>query len=305
MATMATGYSVASFDSIQELDVRQWDMLAPNDAMASHGWLSAVEGEPLEGVEVRYLVVRHGQAIVAAAPCYFCHHRHRLFDPDRLLFGRARRWATRLGISFLPAILVGPYLSYGPGLLVSESLPDATRDGVCRTLLTEIEKQARLHGMPIHFPGLHFGAKEISSLLVDRGYLWTRDHAVSYLDIEWRDFGEYLTSLDSFSRHMRNNVRKEMNRFQRSGVTIQVVENPNSHLSRIRQLLNEQYQRLSGTDFPFSTRFLSNLKGALGEECVIYGASCDGRLVGIALLLIVAHRRVAPIEPRRRIRAIR
>jgi len=277
--------SVEIASSLTELDPRGWDALAPNDALASYGWLRAVEEERCEGVETLYILVRRSEDLVAAAPCYLCFRRHRLFDPDVLMFGRFRRWPGLLRLSFLPAMLVGPHRSYGQNLLLSGRLEGPERERVCRRLMTEIESLARSRGLPLHFPGVTLNELEIPLLLSERGYHRTRDFPVCCLDIEWDTFDDYLTHLSSFSHHMRRNVKKEINRCRNADILIEEIEEPASHAARLLELADAQYWRLNGTRFPYSARFLTRLKELLGREAVFYGAFRDGSLLGFVVLL--------------------
>lgn len=283
--------SVTTVASITEVPAKDWDPLAPRDPMASHGWLRLIEEEAISGVETRYVLVHKEEDLIAAAPCYICHEASQLLDPDVLMYGRFRSLPAAFRLSFVPSMFVGPFGSNGPirsnssNLLVSDDLDIAERHTALSRLLTATVAVARSNDLPLHFPRIRQDDDETRRLLRERNCYKTRDFPLCYLDVEWDDFEGYLRHLGSVSRRMQRNVRHEKNRFRKSGVVIEVIENPAAHAARLWELANDHSRRLNGVPLPYSARFLTRLKKQLGDDAVFYGAFQDRQLIGFVILL--------------------
>ena len=278
-------FSVETVTSIADVPADAWDALSSASPMTSHGWLRLLEEESGEGVEASYVLIRRDSELVAGVPCYCCRQLSPLMDLNQLMFGRFRKLPEMLRFSFIPAMVVGPYRSYGPRLLLSEALDSKGRKQAAYLLLTSAEKMARARNLPLQIPKISAQDHEVLNLVEQRGYHRTRDFPVSYLDIEWDDFAGYLGHIKSFSPKMRRNIKEELNRFSRSGIQIIELHDPAAHDSRLRELLQDHHARHNQTRYPYSDRFLFRLKELLRHEVVFYGAVLDEHLIGMVLML--------------------
>ena len=281
----AAAFTVETVPSLAEVPAADWDALVPRDPLASHGWLRLIEEELGDGVEIRYALVRQGKELVAGVPCYLCYRGSRLMDPNQLMLGRFRRLPELLHISFLPTMLVGPFRSYGPKLLFSDTLDKRARELVGKVLLGTVEDLARSRSLPIQIPKISSHSRGTQDLLSEKRFHLTRDFPVCHLDIEWDDFDGYLSYIRAFSPKMRRNIKEEMNRFRRSGIQILELHDPAAHNADLQKLVRGHYERLNEVAFPFSDRFFLRLKELLGDEVVFYGAFLEDRLIGFVLML--------------------
>lgn len=278
-------FSVETVTSLADVPADAWDALSSASPMTSHGWLRLLEEESGEGVEASYVLIRRNSELVAGVPCYCCRQLSPLMDLNQLMFGRFRKLPEMLRFSFIPAMVVGPYRSYGPRLLLSEALDNEGRKQAAYLLLTSAEKMARARNLPLQIPKISAQDHEVLNLVEQRGYHRTRDFPVSYLDIEWDDFDGYLSYIRAFSPKMRRNIKEEMNRFRRSGIQILELHDPAAHNADLQKLVRGHYERLNEVAFPFSDRFFLRLKQLLGDEVVFYGAFLEDRLIGFVLML--------------------
>jgi len=272
-------------DSLAGIDPRAWDALAHDNVLTTHGWLRAIHTEALGNIEPRYAIVREGDRLVGATAFYLCRPGARHFAPDHLMLGRARSLLNRAGVSFLPAMLLGPVRSLGRPLLVDESLEPGRREQVRGILLDKVEAEARAEKLALHVPNMPSHEEETQSLLRRRGYHRTWQFPISYMDIEWSSFDDYLDHLRSFSRNMLRNVRKEMRRCTKAGIVVRTIDDPAPHAARIHELADTHFRRLNGIVLPYSPRFFASLHENLGDDLVFYGAFRGNDLVGFSLLL--------------------
>ena len=283
--TPEDSFSLETVTSLADVSAENWDSLSPSNPMASHGWLRLLEEEIGDCMETRYVLIRRGSELAAGVPCYYCHKPSPLMDLNQLMFGRFRSLPELMHLSFVPTMLVGPFRSYGPKLLLSAALDSEDRRQAACLLLTTAEDMARARKLPLQIPRISAQDHQVLNLVKHRGYHRTRDFPVSYLDIEWKDFSGYLEYIKSFSAKMRRNIKEEINRFERSGTRIVEISDPAAHDSRLRELLHMHHTRLNPTRFPYSDRFLLRLKELLHDEVVFYGAFLEERLIGMVLML--------------------
>ena len=279
-------WTIEVIPSLDGVETGQWDALTPQDPMASHGWLRVFEDEVDDRVETSYLLVRRDQQLVAGLPCYLCHRKTGLMDPDQLMFGRFRQLPESLRLSFVPTMLVGPLRSYGPKILLSRALNPADSELAAKRLLEAADDLARSAGLSVQVPKISARHAETLQVLAMQKYHLTHDFPIAFLDIEWSDFDGYLNQIKSFSPKMRRNIKEEMNRFRRSGVQIRELRNPADHQAALLQIAHDHYWRLNESALPYSGDYLVNLKRRLGSEVVIYGALLDERLIGFVLMLV-------------------
>ena len=277
--------TIQTLSSLDEVDQGAWDALSPQDPLASHGWLRVIEDELSEEVEVLYLLGWENRELVAGLPCYCCYRRTRLMDPDQLMYGRFRRLPELMRLSFVPTMVVGPYRSYGPKILLSPTLDAVAQRRVRDELLQTAEGVARARGLSVQMPKISAQDSETLGLVDARRYHRTRDFPIAYLDVEWDDFDGYLAHIRTFSPKMRRNIKEEMNRFRRAGVRVEELHEPGAHRDALLRITQDHYQRLNRVTFPFSDSFLVRLKERLGHEVAIYGAFLKARLIGFVLKL--------------------
>ena len=278
---------VEVLSSLETIDPREWDALAGDSVLASYGWVRAIHEEALGNIEPRYLIAREGGRLAGAAACYVCRRGARHFAPDHLMFGRSRHALARLGLSFLPAMILGPVRSYGKPLLLDESLDPATRERLRRALMEAVAALARDERLSLHLPNVHDEcSEETLRLLEERGFHRTLQFPVLHLDLEWDSFDGYLDYLGSFSRNMPRNVLKEMRRLDKAGIVLRTIDDPSVHGPRLHELADGHYRRLNNNlSWPYSPRFLTRLKEGMGDDVVFYGAFRDAELVGFSMML--------------------
>ena len=120
--------------------------------------------------------------------------------------------------------------SYGRHFLLDRRLKGGHARNVMGAMLERVEAVARASALPIAFPNMTPDEKLLMELLAGKGYLLVRDLPISVLDIRWGDFDEYLSFLGCRSKKIRRNIKTEINRTRRMGVSIRPIENPGASL---------------------------------------------------------------------------
>ncbi|MBW2173009.1 MAG: hypothetical protein JRF69_13785 [Deltaproteobacteria bacterium] len=127
-------YAASIVDSISELNKKEWDALSFDNVFASYGWLKTAEATYRGDINPKYIVVEEADELKAAAVCYVFGKSRLVEDLDELLFGRVKPFASRLGLSIMPAFVCWPLFSYGEHLLVGKDLHPRQKTTIMRYL---------------------------------------------------------------------------------------------------------------------------------------------------------------------------
>jgi cytochrome c oxidase subunit III len=136
-------------ESIADVDLVQWSLLAEGQVLASHGWLRTLEETHHERPAYRYFLVRNAGELLAAVPCQL----HPVGSPgpalDNFLFGRAARVVRTIGFGAVPALLCGIRFGIGEPILFRKGVEPGERKQALDLLLTAVAEEARTHLDPL------------------------------------------------------------------------------------------------------------------------------------------------------------
>ena len=272
-------------DSIGEVPRAEWDALAEDNVLASHGWLSTLERTRLGGWFPRYVTVRDGSRLVGAAVFTPARATDEVETLDHVLFGRLRRVAAALGLSFLPALVCGLTRGAGAHPLLCPALRPGARSRVLDLIVEAVEcAAARLQLRPC-FGEVRANDVELASGLAARGYVAAVDTPLNVLDIETASFDDYLRQLDRITRGARKDVRRQLNQNRARGTTIVTLDDPESAADRLHELMNLNERAHNARQFGFSRDFFTVVKRNLGDDAIVYAAMKGDRITAVSLLL--------------------
>ena len=276
-------YAINVVDSITQFAKEEWDALTNANPFSSFGWLKTIENTYLGDIDPKYVVVKAGNRLVAGAVCYVYRKTNFAEDLDDLLLGRAKLWAYKLGISFMPAFICWPLFGYGEHLLVRRELDSKQKRITIRRLFDRIEHEASKQKLPVAFVNVMDHESELVGILRSRGFNKCEHIPLTFMDIKWSSFDGYLKSLGGISKKDKKNVRNEINRNRREGTVIKELEAPDKYEERLSELLNAHSYRLNGRSFGFSKDFFRELKWNLGDDVTFYVSKKAGVLTGVSV----------------------
>lgn len=276
-----THLEVASTPSLDRIPAEEWDLLAGNDPLWRHGWLSALEGTATEPRS--YFVLRAGGQLVAAAVCTRSTAAHGGWD--RRIFGRGAFLARLVGAGVSPMLTAGSRFGITSPIRTrpSADTEEARRWGMALldALIATAERERRTLGLE----GVTAGSW-LEPLLAAQGFQRVSDAPSTTLEVTWPDFPGYLEFVGRQYKSMPGTIRHERNRARRAGVTIQRLTHPGAHATALHQLLEAHSQRLNGVSTRFTPETLIHLADRLGERLVLNVAWRGGQPIGVVVGLL-------------------
>ena len=277
--------SVTLHDSIRDVSRSEWDALADDDVLASHGWLATMERTRCGGAAPLYVVARAAGRIVCGAAVARMHATDAIETVDHVLLGRLRPLAARIGISFLPALVAAPMRGFGCLPLASPALDAGARDRVLDIVLDAIEDEAARQRVALCFGDLRPCRADLVARLAARGFSDALDDPVSVLDVRWDSFDAYLRHLDRVTRGARKDVRRQQNQNLKRGTTITAEDDTGRDADRLWQVMMLNERAHNRRPFGFVRDFFPVLASELSGDAVVYAARKHGRITATSLLL--------------------
>lgn len=279
-------HTVEIVNSIKGLKREEWDALIGDNILASYGWLKTVEETFIGDISPKYILVQDSGRLIGASVCYvFNKTVHPDMNLDNFMFGKLMKYTSKLGISFLPALICCPMKSYGRHFLVAKEINEEKKGIIMGKLLDTIENEASVHNLSVSFNNVLDEEAELIQLLGKRGYHKMVGLPLNYLDIEWSSFEGYMKRVGSISKNMKQNVRKEINKYMREVSIIKKLENLDGYEDRLYELININHYKHNRSRCPFKREFFRRLKENLGEDAVIYVSIKKNKVTGVSVFL--------------------
>lgn len=279
------GPSITLHESLRDVARGEWDALADDDVLASHGWLVTMERTRCGGAPPLYVVARAAGRIVGGAAVARMRATDVIETVDHVLLGRLRPLAGRIGLSFLPALVAAPLRGFGCLPLAARELDEGARGRVLDAILDAIDAEATRQRVAIFFGDLRPCHADLAVRLAARGFGDALDDPVSVLDLRWDSFDAYLRHLDGVSRGARKDVRRQQNQNRKRGTTITVEDDAGRDADRLWQLMTLNERAHNRRPFGFVRDFFTSLASELPGDAVVYAARKQGRITATSLLL--------------------
>jgi predicted N-acyltransferase len=277
-------YTIEILQTIDSIKRSQWDAMATNP-FSTYGWLKTIEDTYIGPIRPGYFLIKNRRKIVGAATTYIVEKDGRVSDIDDQLLGRVGHYASRLGFSFLPVLICGTIASFGQHLMTDPALNAQEKNHVIDRLLGAIVEYARNHGLPTCFTYLADHDRGLMRLLKKKGFSHTRVNPMSYLDIEWSSFDEYMDCMKRISKKKQKKMVYEINRNKKAGVRIEIEKEPEQYQERLFELINNNHIKHNRTPFYLKKEFIQKLQKHAGEHCRFYVSWKKGFITGTLLVI--------------------
>lgn len=272
-------------DRLTEQQSEAWNALTANNVLASFGWLQTINESLTFDLSPHYLCAVEDNRMIGATAIYQQRHSYMAGSLDHIWLGKARRTASVLGISFLPALVCSPLQAYGCHVMTETGIGAGKRKSLTESMVREILKTADRLKLPCAFINVLDNEFELIETLSKQGFARCDELPVNYIDIIWRSFPEYLNALKKAGKRARKNAKFEINRNAREGVAIHKCSHVKGYEQEAYDLLKKNFAVHNKLCFPFDASLLCSLQTYLSKQVDFYLAFKHDRLIGIAILL--------------------
>lgn len=272
---------LVSLPSLDRIPAEEWDVLAGDDPLWRHGWLSALEGTTTEPPS--YFLLREGGQLAAAAVCTRTKAAHRGWD--RRIFGRGMALVRLLGAGVSPLLTVGSTKGITSPIRTRPSAEAGDARRWATALLDALVATAEREGRSLSLAGVAEGSW-LEPFMAARGFQRVRDLPSTMLEVTWPDFAGYLEAVGRRHKSMPGAIRNERSRASRAGVTVERLTHPGAHAEALHQLLEIHSRRLNGASTRFTAETLTRLADRLGERLVLNVAWRSGHPIGVVVGLL-------------------
>ncbi len=251
-----------------------------SDPLLSYGWINSVEDLFCDRVHPRHIVIYNNDKIDLIVPCYIQYDDLYKTTED-CFFGRYKPLARKLGISLTPSLISYSPFSFHSGLLTAQDEIDAALFDLIEKSMDDLCNEER-----IYLSGFPYLSNKYSFLmdhLQQMGYTKAFISAKAYLDIQWRSFDEYLLYLKASSINMFKNAKKEINRFKKSDVEVEVIDDFSSFSHKMLRIYNDLYCRYNKQNSCLTPQFFEVLAKEKLTRAII--AHLNSRLIGFSLII--------------------
>ena len=224
-------------------------------------------------------LLKFRQKLVGGAICYIVGRHERIFYIDSELLGRLKQYASKWGVSFLPALICG---SLENNVLIDKKLDLRQQHLIMDLILRAITNEAMKHRLPICFRYLRDGDQDLMRLLKKKGFHHTPVIPYMYMDIKWDSFDTYVKSL---TRNIKKSFSRERNRNKKEGVRIEIEKDPGKYEDRLFELINNHYLRYNGFPFFFKKEFIHKAQENIGQNCKFYISWKNEVITGVSFSL--------------------
>jgi predicted N-acyltransferase len=276
------------YNTVDDIGKESIDSIA-DDGFFTYGWFKTLEVSNPFNLKPFYLAVYDGSRIVAVAPCI----KVNLSQNSLLKNNFLAKQAMNLNKNFklyndIILICYSPMSLHGKVLADPNYSRGAILDSVCWKISHICKKERLLFSSFLY-------VSQFEQLLIENlenyGYHRFPCKPTMSLDIQWTSFNDYIESL---KHKVTRNAKREIRKFEESGITIEEANNFGSIASILAALNSNLYLRHTNrADNPYDSSFFRNLSLYNRDNTKVFIAKKQGEIVGFSIALM--HKKVMDI----------
>ena len=283
--------NVVIHKSINEIDEKEWDSIVEkNRLICTHSYIKAIEQSNINDCRYFYPVFYDKGEIVAHTSIYFISTELDLFAKGFLkntIDIIRRGWK---GFFILRSIECGTPVSLGNTISFKEGVD---RVEIMNLLCAETERIAADIGAPVLlFRDFYDHETGFFDLLKKRGYSRINNLPNTKIEIKWKSFDDYLSSMRSQYRYK---VIDRMNAFRTGGFSMEVVRDFSLYADDLERLCKNVYDNAKEYKRErLPAEFFKSINTHLEQRSAVILIRRDSVIVGFTLLFF-DHETLIPI----------
>ncbi|MBN1244235.1 GNAT family N-acetyltransferase [Candidatus Bathyarchaeota archaeon] len=278
---MPNRYDIQVFTTVDDIGKDSIDAIS-GDSAFTYGWFKTIEHQTNLNFTPKYFAAYESDKLIGLAPCfldtignYFSFGPHVIpFMSELMRLGeRVGIWQKRILVCYSP-------FCYRSKILLSET---CSKKDVLHLLLEKIDYICKKER--ILFSSFLF-VSEFDKLLSNE--VWTFHYKkfpwkyTYYIDVNWSNFEEYLTSLTRWSR---KTIRRDIKKCRENGV----IFNYEAELGELSEKLSFLHSNLfrkhnkGHLNSPYQPSFFKSLNEFAGDSVKVFIAQKKGKVMGFSL----------------------
>jgi predicted N-acyltransferase len=277
---MATDYELRVFNAVDEISKDQIDAIS-NDPFFTYGWFKTLEEQKDFRISPFYIAAYNQSKLVAFAPCFVDSLNH-YFSYGRQVIPLMKNILSignRLGLWNKHVLLCYSPFCFRSKILTDETFRNPIIFASIYKKINEICRKER-----ILFSSFLFVSEFddlITRSLENFGYIRFPWINTLYLDVPWSSFEAFLAS---FKCKTRKDIRREIRKFNQSGLTME----PNSNMEELSERLSVLYANMfrkynRDKPSPYGASFFRSLSRFAEDKIKLFTAKKGGETVAFSL----------------------
>lgn len=261
-----------------------WDRLARAGGLGlRRPFLGAVQHSTEGKRNKRYLVYQTPAGAAAIAVGELLHESSTRDPVIGVLLGRLSGRIPGARGGLLPMLLLGTDFSHDVPI-IAEPSAQSERSALLSGMLAALEQHANHEGWSLAVANVRAGDAALKHALSQRGYLQTMGRPSAELRLGYESWEKYLEAAATQSKGAAANIRQEMSRARRLGVSIVAWDPARVPESELHRLLAAHDRRLNDREFDYRPQLLGTLVQALGEDVRVLLAVREREVQGVVVL---------------------
>ena len=235
--------NVKIFRSIQEIEPTLWDsIISDNSLYKKHSFLSAIEDSDLSNSRYWYILFFEDSKLVAHTTLFTTYSY--IDESMTGKFIKLRYIANKIRI-ILPFFLRAKIVACGTPIATCSNMLTLDDLEKCKNILIDLDKlikkiskQEKAH--MILYRDFDVFESEKIDILKRLGYIKVHSPPAAFLDIKWESFTNYMSS---FKSSFRNEMKRNLKKFEKGDLTLDISSNFSEHADRIYQLYSNVYEK--------------------------------------------------------------
>lgn len=277
---MAVDYELRVFNAIDEISEDQIDSIS-NDFFFTYSWFKTLEEQKDFKISPFYIAAYNQGKLVAFAPCFVDFLNH-YFSYSRQVVPFMKKFlkvGSRLGLWKKHVLLCYSPFCFRSKILINETFKNATIFASICQKINEICRKEQIQFSSFLFVS-DFDVL-LAKTLQNFDYIRFPWMDTLYLDVHWPSFEAFLAS---FKCKIRKDIKRQIRKFNQSGLIIEKNPNIEELSERLSVLYANVFRKYNGNNPPpYRVSFFRNLCRYAGDKIKLFTAKKHGETVAFSL----------------------
>ena len=274
-------YRIREYRTIENVPQEVWDSIAPHEYVGIETpHLKAIERSGINDLEPYYLLVSNNDKPVGIAHFF-------LMDFDLSKLGSEISQENRSTLKYWnPNFMNFKMLECGLISALGEAI--AAEDEILPSILPSVASKMESLGKKagadfIFIRDIPYHKYQLYKPLEEEGFIPVLGFPTTKMELRWKTFEDYLTSLKYKTRH---NIRKRMLKLNSPEITCELIQDFGKYSDRLEYLWNQVNQRSEYEHDILTASYFQKINQCLSDKSHIIAIRREGEIIAFFLCLV-------------------